>query len=62
MKRAIRIHRVDFLAIIALIALAILVVGYILEHQPSFTFGQSYYTVRAQFQTLLRSPPARARR
>ncbi len=50
MKRAIRIHRVDFLAIVALIALAILVVGYILEHQPSFTFGQSYYTVRAQFQ------------
>ena len=50
MKRAIRVHRIDFLAILSLIVLAVLVVGYILEHQPAFTFGQSYYTVRAQFQ------------
>ncbi len=29
--------------------LAIVVVGYILEHQPSFTFLKSYYTVKADF-------------
>ncbi len=51
MKRAIRIHRLDFIAIVTLVVLAIAVVGYILEHQPAFTFGKSYYTVRAQFQT-----------
>jgi phospholipid/cholesterol/gamma-HCH transport system substrate-binding protein len=48
-KRAILIHRRDFAAIIALVIAAIAVVGYILEHQPSFTLGKSYYTVRAQF-------------
>ena len=47
MKRAIRMHRVDFIAIVALVALAIFVVAYILEHQPAFTFGQSYYVVKA---------------
>ncbi len=51
MKRAIRIHRLDFVAIVTLIVLAIAVVGYILEHQPAFTFGKSYYTVKAEFQT-----------
>ncbi|MGO9898674.1 MAG: MlaD family protein [Solirubrobacteraceae bacterium] len=51
MKRAIRIHRLDFIAIVALIAIAILVVGYILEHQPAFTFGRNYYKVKAEFQT-----------
>jgi phospholipid/cholesterol/gamma-HCH transport system substrate-binding protein len=50
-KRAIRIHRWDFAAIVALIIGAIGVTGYILEHQPSFNFGQSYYTVKAQFAT-----------
>ncbi len=51
MKRAIEVHRGDFLAIVSLFVLAIATVGYILEHQPSFTFGQSYYTVNAEFQT-----------
>jgi phospholipid/cholesterol/gamma-HCH transport system substrate-binding protein len=50
-KRAIRIHRWDFAAIVALVIGAIGVTGYILEHQPSFNFGQSYYTVKAQFAT-----------
>ncbi|HUO72412.1 MAG TPA: MlaD family protein [Solirubrobacteraceae bacterium] len=51
MKRAIRVHRTDFLAIIALVVLALAVVIYILEHQPAFGFGKSYYTVKAQFAT-----------
>ena len=51
MKRAIRIHRQDFIAIIALVVLAVAVVVYILEHQPAFGFGKSYYTVKAQFAT-----------
>jgi phospholipid/cholesterol/gamma-HCH transport system substrate-binding protein len=50
-KRAIRIHRRDFGAIIALFLGAIAVSLYILEHQPSFVFGQSYYVVKAQFAT-----------
>jgi ABC-type transporter Mla subunit MlaD len=45
-KRAILTHRRDFIAIAVLIVGAIATVGYILEHQPSFTFGQSYYTSR----------------
>ena len=51
MKRAIREHRTDFAAIAALVVAAIGVIGYILEHQPAFVFGQSYYTVRAPFAT-----------
>ncbi len=51
MKRAIITHRVDFAAIAALIVAAIAVTVYILEHQPAFVFGQSYYTVRADFAT-----------
>ena len=51
MKRAIAAHRVDFAAIAVLIVAAIGVSAYILEHQPSFVFGQSYYTVRAPFAT-----------
>jgi phospholipid/cholesterol/gamma-HCH transport system substrate-binding protein len=50
-KRAIATHRMDFAAIAALVVAAFGVTGYILEHQPSFVFGQSYYTVRAQFAT-----------
>jgi phospholipid/cholesterol/gamma-HCH transport system substrate-binding protein len=50
-KRAIRVHRQDFIAIIALVIAAIAVTVYILEHQPSFGFGKSYYTVKAQFAT-----------
>ena len=51
MKRAIMIHRIDFAAILVLVLGAIFVSGYILEHQPSFVFGQSYYTVKAPFAT-----------
>jgi phospholipid/cholesterol/gamma-HCH transport system substrate-binding protein len=50
-KRAIRVHQRDFVAILALVALAVVVAGYILLHQPAFTFGKSYYTVKADFQT-----------
>jgi phospholipid/cholesterol/gamma-HCH transport system substrate-binding protein len=50
-KRAIRTHRVDFLAIAILVVAAIGVSTYILEHQPSFVFGQTYYQVRAPFST-----------
>ena len=54
MKRAIRIHRRDFIAIIVLMLLAIAVVSYIFAHQPSFSgifglFGKSYYSVNAEF-------------
>ncbi|MGE5617509.1 MAG: MlaD family protein [Candidatus Woesearchaeota archaeon] len=49
MKRAIVTHRRDFIAVIALLIGAIVVAGYILKHEPAFTFGNSYYTVNAQF-------------
>ncbi|HUE26475.1 MAG TPA: MlaD family protein [Solirubrobacteraceae bacterium] len=54
MKRAISIHRRDFIAILALIVIAIVVTGYIFAHQPAFTgvfglFGKNYYTVKADF-------------
>lgn len=39
----------DFIAVAALVVLAIVTVGYILEHQPAFTFGRSYYQVKAEF-------------
>jgi len=48
-RRAIRSHRLDFAAIAALVAGAIVVTGYILEHQPAFVLGRSYYTVYAHF-------------
>ena len=47
MKRAIVIHRTDFIAIVSLVVIALAVVIYILEHQPSFTLDKSYYTVYA---------------
>jgi phospholipid/cholesterol/gamma-HCH transport system substrate-binding protein len=50
-KRAIAVHRTDFIAILVLVALAAAVVIYILEHQPAFTLGKSYYTVKAEFAT-----------
>jgi phospholipid/cholesterol/gamma-HCH transport system substrate-binding protein len=50
-RRAIRAHRVDFAAIAVLVVAAIGVSAYILEHQPSFVFGQTYYQVRAPFAT-----------
>jgi phospholipid/cholesterol/gamma-HCH transport system substrate-binding protein len=49
MRRAILTHRRDFIAIAVLVVAAIVVTGYILDHQPSFTFGQSYYTIYAEF-------------
>jgi phospholipid/cholesterol/gamma-HCH transport system substrate-binding protein len=48
-RRAIRAHRVDFVAILVLLALAVLVTGYVLSHQPAFHLGQSYYQVNADF-------------
>src|SRR5438105_4606766 len=51
MKRAISIHRTDFIAILVLVGLAAAVVIYILGHQPAFTLGKSYYTVKAEFAT-----------
>jgi phospholipid/cholesterol/gamma-HCH transport system substrate-binding protein len=50
-KRAILAHRVDFVAIAALIIAAVATVLYILEHQPSFTLGRSYYVVKVPFAT-----------
>jgi phospholipid/cholesterol/gamma-HCH transport system substrate-binding protein len=50
-KRAIAAHRADFAAIAVLVVAAIGVSAYILEHQPSFVFGQTYYEVRAPFAT-----------
>jgi phospholipid/cholesterol/gamma-HCH transport system substrate-binding protein len=51
MRRAIKVHRQDFLAVAALLVAALAVVAYVLRHQPSFTFGKSYYTVHARFST-----------
>jgi phospholipid/cholesterol/gamma-HCH transport system substrate-binding protein len=50
-KRAIATHRGDLAAIVALVVAAFGVSAYILGHQPSFVFGQTYYTVQAQFST-----------
>src|SRR5947209_5276905 len=49
MRRALREHRRDFVAIVGLVALAGAIAAYILLHQPAFSFNQSYYTVRAPF-------------
>jgi phospholipid/cholesterol/gamma-HCH transport system substrate-binding protein len=49
-KRAIKTHRTDFLAIAGLALAAVAVAAYILAHQPAFTLFRSYYTVRAAFQ------------
>lgn len=49
MRRAIVIHRRDFIAVVALFVAALVVAGYILKHEPAFTYGNSYYTVNAQF-------------
>lgn len=51
MKRAIMSHRQDFIAIVALVVVALAIVIFILKHQPAFTLGKSYYTVKAEFQT-----------
>ena len=49
MRHAIRTHMRDFVAVAMLVLLAVATVGYILEHQPAFSFGRSYYQVRAVF-------------
>jgi phospholipid/cholesterol/gamma-HCH transport system substrate-binding protein len=50
-RRALKTHRIDLAAIAILLVLAVLTVGYILLHQPAFTFGRSYYSVKAEFST-----------
>ncbi|MBV9335616.1 MAG: MCE family protein [Solirubrobacterales bacterium] len=49
MRRALGTHRRDFVAIVALVVLGLAIAGYVLYHQPAFTFNQSYYSVQAQF-------------
>ena len=49
MRRALRAHRRDFVAVVGLVVLALAIAGYILLHQPAFSFNQSYYSVQAQF-------------
>lgn len=51
MKHAIVTHRRDFTAIAVLVALAVGTVAYVLEHQPAFMLGTSYYKVNAVFST-----------
>jgi phospholipid/cholesterol/gamma-HCH transport system substrate-binding protein len=50
-KRAISIHRRDFISIIALVAIAVAVTGYIFAHQPSFTLLKNYYVVKVPFSS-----------
>jgi phospholipid/cholesterol/gamma-HCH transport system substrate-binding protein len=55
-RRAISIHRRDFIAVLVLVVIAAAVTGYIFAHQPAFTgvfglFGKSYYTVNAEFSS-----------
>jgi phospholipid/cholesterol/gamma-HCH transport system substrate-binding protein len=50
-RRAIRIHRGDFTAIVILVIAAIVVSGYILLHQPAFTLFKDYYVVKAEFSS-----------
>lgn len=51
MRRAIRTHRRDFIAILVLFATAVAVTSYIFYNEPAFTFGQSYYVVKARFSS-----------
>jgi phospholipid/cholesterol/gamma-HCH transport system substrate-binding protein len=51
MKRAIKTHSVDFVAIIVLIVLAAVVSGYILSHERLSWPWSSTYTLNAEFQT-----------
>jgi len=50
-RHAIKTHRRDFTAVAVLLVLAIVTVAYILEHQPAFMLGRSYYPVKAVFST-----------
>jgi phospholipid/cholesterol/gamma-HCH transport system substrate-binding protein len=51
MKRAIKNHRVDFIAIIVLVLLAAGVSGYVLSHERLTWPWSSQYTLNAAFQT-----------
>ncbi len=51
MKRAIKNHMVDFIAIIALVVLAVVVSGYVLSHERLSWPWSSQYTLNAEFQT-----------
>src|SRR5436309_9162417 len=51
MKRAIKNHMVDFIAIIVLIILAAAVSGYVLSHERLTWPWSSQYTLNAEFQT-----------
>jgi phospholipid/cholesterol/gamma-HCH transport system substrate-binding protein len=51
MKRAIKTHMVDFIAIIVLIVLAAAVSGYVLSHERLSWPWSSQYTLNAEFQT-----------
>jgi phospholipid/cholesterol/gamma-HCH transport system substrate-binding protein len=50
-RRAIRVHRGNFAAIVALVIGSIVVSGYILLHQPAFTLLKDYYVVKVPFST-----------
>src|SRR5947199_10378822 len=53
MKRAIRTHLTDFIAMIVLVILAVVVAGYVLSHERlSLPFiGTSTYKLNAEFST-----------
>ena len=51
MKRAIKNHMVDFIAIIVLVVLAAAVSGYVLSHERLSWPWSSTYTLNAEFQT-----------
>jgi phospholipid/cholesterol/gamma-HCH transport system substrate-binding protein len=50
-KRAIKTHRKDFIAMAALALGAVAVAAYILLHQPAFNLFKSYYNVDVAFQS-----------
>src|SRR5436305_8728544 len=51
MKRAIKTHLADFVAIIVLIVLAAVVSGYVLSHERLSWPWSTQYTLNAEFQT-----------
>ncbi len=53
MKRAIKTHLTDFIALVVLIALAVVVAGYVLSHERlQLPFiGTSTYTLNAELST-----------
>ncbi len=49
MRHAIRTHLRRLHRRVVLVVLALATVGYMLEHQPAFTFGRSYYQAKVVF-------------